>query len=106
MPTLSQYDSEETNALLEKAARGDRTVLGSLLERDRSRLRRMVALRLDRRLQGRIDPSDVIQEAQAEAAQRLDEYLANPTMPFFLWLRLITGQRLLTLHRRHLGAKM
>jgi RNA polymerase sigma-70 factor (ECF subfamily) len=66
----------------------------------------MVALRLDRRLYGRIDPSDVIQEAQLEAAERLAEYLRNPTMPFFLWLRLITGQRLLALHRRHLGAQM
>jgi RNA polymerase sigma-70 factor (ECF subfamily) len=66
----------------------------------------MVALRLDRRLAGRIDPSDVIQEAQLEAAERLAEYLRNPTMPFFLWLRLITGQRLMILHRRHLGARM
>src|SRR5262249_25338222 len=55
----------------------------------------------DRRLQGRIDPSDVIQEAQLEAAERLAEYLRNPTMPFFLWLRLIAGQRLLALPPRH-----
>jgi RNA polymerase sigma-70 factor (ECF subfamily) len=66
----------------------------------------MVRLRLDRRLQGRIDPSDVIQEACLEAAARLSEYVRYPTMPFFLWLRLITGQRLQVLHRRHLGARM
>src|SRR5262245_10084982 len=105
MADFSKFNAVETNALLERAAQGDRQVLGTLLERDRGRLRRMVALRLDRRLQGRIDPSDVIQEAQLEASDRLDEYLRNPTMPFFLWLRLITGQRLLTLHRRHLEAK-
>lgn len=103
---ISNHDTPETNALLERAAGGDRQVLGRLLERDRERLRRMVALRLDRRLSGRIDPSDVIQEAQLEAAERLAEYLRNPTMPFFLWLRLITGQRLLALHRRHLGARL
>lgn len=103
---ISQHDSAETNLLLEQAARGDQQLLGQLLERDRDRLRRMVALRLDRRLYGRIDPSDVIQEAQLEAAERLAEYLRNPTMPFFLWLRLIAGQRLLALHRRHLGAQM
>jgi RNA polymerase sigma-70 factor (ECF subfamily) len=106
MATISIHDSPETNALLEQAAGGDREVLGRLLERDRERLRRMVALRLDRRLGGRVDPSDVIQEAQLEAAERLAEYLKNPTMPFFLWLRLITGQRLLALHRRHLGAQL
>lgn len=77
--------------------------LGRLLEQDRARLRRMVALRLDRRLQGRVDPSDVIQEAQLEAARRVREYLDNPSLPFFLWLRLITGQKLVQLHRHHLG---
>jgi RNA polymerase sigma-70 factor (ECF subfamily) len=74
------------------------------LDRDRERLRRMVALRMDRRLQGRIDPSDVIQEAHIEAMTRFPEYLREPKLPFFLWLRLIVGQRLTLLHRRHLGA--
>jgi RNA polymerase sigma-70 factor (ECF subfamily) len=106
MAPISPHDTLETNALLEQAAQGDGPALGTLLERDRGRLRRMVALRLDRRLHGRIDPSDVIQEAQLEAAERLAEYLRHPSMPFFLWLRLITGQCLLTLHRRHLGAQM
>jgi WD40 repeat protein len=63
--------------------------MGALLQRCRDRLRRMVALRLDRRLQGRIDPSDVIQESYIEASARLPEYVENPVMPFFLWLRFI-----------------
>jgi RNA polymerase sigma-70 factor (ECF subfamily) len=63
----------------------------------------MVALRLDQRLQGRIDPSDVVQEAYLEASARLAEYLRKPTMPFFLWLRFITGQKVLVLHRHHLA---
>ncbi len=66
----------------------------------------MVALRLDRRLQGRIDPSDVLQEAYLEASARLSEYLRNPSMPFFLWLRFLASQKLVTLHRRHLGVRM
>jgi RNA polymerase sigma-70 factor (ECF subfamily) len=99
-------DSSETNRVLEQAARGDGQVMGALLARHRDRLRRMVALRLDRRLQGRIDPSDVIQEAYLEAANRLAEYLRNPTMPFFLWLRFLAGQKLVTLHRHHLGVQM
>jgi RNA polymerase sigma-70 factor (ECF subfamily) len=64
----------------------------------------MVAVRLDRRLQGRVDPSDVIQEAFLDAARRLAEFRQNPTMSFFLWLRLLTSQRLVDEHRRHLGA--
>jgi RNA polymerase sigma-70 factor, ECF subfamily len=99
-------NSTETNQLLEQAARGDQRGLGTLLGQHRDRLRRMVALRLDRRLQGRIDPSDVIQEAYLEASVRLAEYLRDPSMPFFLWLRFLTGQKLLTLHRHHLGVQM
>ena len=99
-------NSSETNRVLEHASLGDGQPLGSLLAQHRPRLRRMVALRLDRRLQGRIDPSDVIQEAYLEASARLAEYLRNPSMPFFLWLRFLAGQKLVTLHRHHLGVRM
>jgi RNA polymerase sigma-70 factor (ECF subfamily) len=65
----------------------------------------MVRLRLDRRLKGRIDPSDVLQEAYVEALERFPDYLAEPDMPFFLWLRFLTVQRLVTMHRRHLHVR-
>jgi RNA polymerase sigma-70 factor (ECF subfamily) len=79
---------------------------GRLLERHRARLRKLVALRLDHRLQGRVDPSDVIQDAYLDAARRLPEYEHEPQrMPFYLWLRFLVGQRILELHRRHLGAQ-
>jgi RNA polymerase sigma-70 factor (ECF subfamily) len=97
-------DRSETSRLIEQAVRGDQRALGELLGRHRERLRRMVALRLDRRLQGRVDPSDILQEACLDAARRLPEYHQNPTMSFFVWLRFLTGQRLLDEHRRHLGA--
>jgi RNA polymerase sigma-70 factor (ECF subfamily) len=97
-------DRSETTRLIEQAVRGDQRALGKLVGRHRERLRRMVALRLDHRLQGRVDPSDIIQEACLDAARRLPEYQKNPTMPFFLWLRLLAGQRLVDEHRKHLGA--
>lgn len=75
------------------------------MEEHRPRLRRLVALRLDRRVRRRVDPSDVIQETFMEAIRRQKEYLANPAMPLFLWLRRLAGERLIMLHRRHLGAK-
>jgi RNA polymerase sigma-70 factor (ECF subfamily) len=65
----------------------------------------MVALRLDPRVQGRVDPSDIVQEAYLEISRRLREYLREPKLPFFLWLRLVTGQKLMLAHRRHLGVK-
>jgi RNA polymerase sigma-70 factor, ECF subfamily len=98
-------NSSEVGRLLRRAAAGDPDAWRALFDRDRQRLRRMVALRMDHRLQGRIDPSDVIQDAHIEAMSRLPEYLRESNLPFFLWLRLIVGQRLTLLHRRHLGAR-
>lgn len=66
----------------------------------------MVALRMDRRVQGRVDPSDVIQDSFVDAAKRLPEYAKNPPMPFFVWLRWLVGQKLMEQHRRHLGAQV
>jgi RNA polymerase sigma-70 factor (ECF subfamily) len=99
-------DSTEARELVQRIARGDQQALAEAFARYRGRLRRMVLLRLDRRLQGRIDASDVLQEAYLDVAQRAAEYAANPTLPLFLWLRLLTGQRLLITHRRHFKAKM
>jgi RNA polymerase sigma-70 factor (ECF subfamily) len=96
----------DTSELLQRAGAGDQQALGDLFDRHRGRLRRMVQLRMDRRLQGRLDPSDVLQESYLEAARSLAEYLRDPRMPFFLWLRVVTGRKLHALHRRHLGRRM
>src|SRR3954451_31341 len=68
--------------------------------------RKRVPLPLDRRLSGRVDTSDVLQDAYLDVARRFAEYAADPAVPFYLWLRALTGQRLISLHRRHLGAQM
>jgi RNA polymerase sigma-70 factor, ECF subfamily len=106
MGTLMCNNSAETARLLEQARAGDKEALSALFSRHRPRLRRMVELRLDRRLQARIDASDVIQEAYVEVILRLNEYVSDPFYPLFLWLRLIVGERLLKLHRHHLGTQM
>jgi RNA polymerase sigma-70 factor (ECF subfamily) len=99
-------DSSETNDLLRLAAGGENAGLGALLQRHKDRLRRMVAFRMDPRLQGRVDPSDVIQDVCLAATKSLPEYLRQQGMPFFLWLRGIAGNKLLELHRYHLGTPM
>ena len=91
---------------LRRAAQGDAGSWEALVAESRQRLRRMVAFRLDQRLQGRIDPSDVLQDTYLEAWQDLDAYLRLPAMPFFLWLRGIAGNKLRELHRHHLGTQM
>jgi RNA polymerase sigma-70 factor (ECF subfamily) len=90
---------------LQRAVSGDQAAWARVLAPHRKRLRRMVALRLDQRLRGRIDPSDVLQEAFLQAAQALPRYLERPEQPVFLWLRWLTGMSLQLFHRRHLGVQ-
>jgi RNA polymerase sigma-70 factor, ECF subfamily len=106
MGTVTADNSSETDRLLRSAAGGDAESWGALLTRHEERLRRMIAFRMDQRLQGRIDPLDVVQEAYLEASEHRSEYLRRPTMPFLLWLRGIAGNKLRELHRHHLGTQM
>ena len=99
-------ESEEVAKLLARAADGDEAALTLLFSSCRKRLKQMVRLRLNRLLQGRVDDSDILQETYLEAAKRLPDYLANQPLPFFLWLRHITGEKIIDVHRRHLGARM
>ncbi|HQX52124.1 MAG TPA: sigma-70 family RNA polymerase sigma factor [Planctomycetaceae bacterium] len=84
----------------------DLAAAGELFQRHRLRLEKMVRLRMDRRLTSRVDPLDVLQDTWLDCERRFAEYSAIPTMPFFHWLRFLTAQRLVDLHRKHLGAAM
>jgi RNA polymerase sigma-70 factor (ECF subfamily) len=106
MGTSVQIRCWDDAELIARARGGDSRAVSEIFARHRRRLRRMVELRLDGRLQARLDPSDVIQEAFLEVARRLDDYLRAPKLPLFLWLRLVVGERLTTLHRQHLGTRM
>jgi RNA polymerase sigma-70 factor (ECF subfamily) len=99
-------DSSEVSDLLRRAAGGDEVACLDLFSRYRDRLKRMVHLRLSRRLQGRVDDSDVLQEAYLDVSRRLAEYAADPKLPFYLWLRHLTGLKLAEVHRRHLGTQL
>lgn len=90
---------------LRRALESQSSELSPLLDRYRASLRRMVRFRLDPRLQTRVDPSDVIQDTYIEAYRRLNEYLADPTVPFFIWLRFLATQRMAQLHQTHLGVQ-
>jgi RNA polymerase sigma-70 factor, ECF subfamily len=103
---MTDDNDAEDRDLLDRLERGDDQAMTELFTRHRERLRRMIRLRLDRRLQARIDSSDVLQDAYFEVARRTPEYLASPTMPPFLWLRFLTGQTLMALHRHHLKVHM
>ena len=95
----------DTEELLRRVAQGDVSAQGALLQRHRDRLRHLIVLRLDRRLRARIDPSDVIQETLAEAAQKLADYIRNRPLPFYPWLRRLAWERLVRLHRCHVRTR-
>lgn len=95
----------DTDELLLRVGRGDVQARSELLDRHRDRLRRMVAVRLDRRLYPRLDPSDVLQETLVEAAQKLSQYAKDRPIPFYPWLRRLAWENLVRLSEQHLGAE-
>ncbi len=95
----------ETDDLQNRLIHGDRQALAELFSRQRERLWRIVHFRLDRRLAGRIDPEDILQEAYLDAAQRIQHYRDDSPASSFLWLRMIVTQTMTDMHRRHLGAQ-
>jgi RNA polymerase sigma-70 factor (ECF subfamily) len=97
-------DSEKTKELLDGARGGDSAAVNQLLDRHRDALRRLVQMRLDRKIRGRVDVSDVVQDVLVEASRRLTEYLKHPQLAFHLWLRHIAKDRIIDAHRRHRGS--
>jgi RNA polymerase sigma-70 factor (ECF subfamily) len=92
--------------LLGAACRGDTSALAVLVERHRDRLERMVRLRLDRRLHGQVNAADVVRDAYLAARGKFPRSCADSRLPFFLWLRLEVGRKLVDVHRSHLGAQV
>ncbi len=93
--------SDQTDALLIAAKGGDDRAINRLLEKHRGPVRRLVQLRLDRKVQQRVDVSDVVQEVMVEASGRLIKYLDDPVMAFHLWLRQIAWDHIIDTYRRH-----
>jgi RNA polymerase sigma-70 factor (ECF subfamily) len=103
---MNASDKPEAALLLDRAAGGDVGAWGALLKCHQARLLEVITFRLDPRLRGRIDASDVMQETFLAATERRDEFFQQSEQPLFLWLRWMVGNTLLVLHRHHLGAQM
>ena len=100
-------DPSEQERLVKRVRMGDaEAFVVAFFAGYRQRLKRLLQLRMDHRLRGREDASDVLQEVFIDAKQRLPHYLKKPELSFYVWLRQLTTQRLIDIHRRHLMAKM
>ncbi len=98
--------SKDFSGMLSRLKSGDDGALAELFSKHRQRLWRMVNFRLDRRLQGRVDAEDILQEAYLAAAKRVHHFTEESSASFFVWLRMIVMQTLIDVHRRHLGAQI
>jgi RNA polymerase sigma-70 factor (ECF subfamily) len=98
-------NSSRTNRLLQRLSTKDGQAPEELFALHHERLRKMIHFRLDRRLRGKIRSAEILQEVYREAGRHIDKYLADPELPFFLWLRRLTGERIQSLHLQCLGAQ-
>ncbi len=105
MAAMTGPNATELTRLLERVAGGEGEAWQGLIRDYHDRLLRMVSVRIDPRLRSRLDPDDILQDVYIDAARQLPQYLADPTLPFFLWLRLLVGHRLGRAHRYHLGTR-
>jgi RNA polymerase sigma-70 factor (ECF subfamily) len=94
-------EADKTQELLNSARDGDSEAIDHLFTHHRESLRRMIDLRMDRRITRRVDASDIVQEVLIEASRRLTDFLANPSMPFHLWLRALARDHMISAHRKH-----
>lgn len=96
---------DELESVIARVKTGDEDALAELFHHYKGQLRRIISFRMDQNLKGRIDPSDVLQEAYIDLAKRLPEFGKQDGMSFFVWLRLVTKERLLGFHRQHLATQ-
>jgi len=105
MSSSTEY-SLKRDVLLRSLRDGDKTAFGELFSEYRQRLFHIVSVRMDRRLAGRVDADDVLQEVFLDASMRLEHFIDHPSGSFFIWLRLVTTQTMTNIFRRHLDVKM
>ena len=105
MGSAIMSETPEVEELLRRAAAGNETATAALWDMSRDRLQKMIRLRMDARLRGRVDAEDILQETWIDASGRLPEYVADPPMSFYLWLRFLAGQKLTDAMRHHLGVQ-
>ena len=104
MTIVNSRDSQ-LDRLLRRSADGEKSAIQELFSLHRSRLKQMVAVRLDQRIAIRVDASDIVQETLAEAAEKLPEYLRTQPIGFYPWLRQMAWEHVIAQHRRHISAQ-
>jgi RNA polymerase sigma-70 factor (ECF subfamily) len=102
---VSINTNPEPAELLVRARAGDGAALGRLLERYRGYLKVLARLEIGRRLSGKMDPSDLVQETFLEAHRDFSRFRGGTEAEFTRWLRRVLATNLANAVRRYVGTK-
>jgi RNA polymerase sigma-70 factor, ECF subfamily len=102
---MSTNDNPDPEELLRQARAGSSVALGQLLELYRSYLALLARLQIGRRLRGKVDAADLVQETFLEAHRSWAQFRGASEGELIQWLRQILASKLSELIRRYLGTQ-
>jgi RNA polymerase sigma-70 factor, ECF subfamily len=102
---MDDVDRPDPGLLLQRARAGDGTAFGGLLECYRNYLTLLARLQIGRRLQGKLDPADVVQEAFLRAHHCFGQFRGECEAEFIAWLRQVLASRIAELARHYYSAQ-
>ena len=91
--------------LLEQARAGNESALGQLLESFTKYLTLLARVQIGRRLQGKVDADDLVQDTFMDAHRQITSFRGTTEAEFIAWLRRILAGQLAQTIRRYLGTK-
>lgn len=103
--TVPQDKQVEMQELLSRVRDGDGPALGNLLQSYEKYLGLLAGVQIGRRLQGKADASDIVQETFLEVHRQIANFRGNTEAEFLAWLRRILAGQIALLCRRFLGTK-
>ena len=102
---MSQHTPPEHEDLLLQARAGSRAALGALLTLHRNYLALLARLQISRRLQGKVDAADVVQDTFLEAHRDFGQFRGGTPAEFAAWLRQILATNLANLVRHYCATR-
>jgi RNA polymerase sigma-70 factor (ECF subfamily) len=102
---MSSTATPRPEQLLVRARGGDRHALGRLLELYRNYLLLLARVQIGRRLQGKVDDADLVQETFLDAHRHFDSFRGSTEAELVAWLRQILAGKLSNLLRRYLSTQ-
>jgi RNA polymerase sigma-70 factor, ECF subfamily len=102
---MSGDSGPDPEKFLTLARKGNGLALGQLLELYRSYLMILARLQIGRRLQGKVDPGDLVQDTFLEAHRHFADFRGSSEAELVAWLRQILAGLVANLVRRYFGAK-